>query len=204
MRRRSKASGEVVKRRRRKATPEHQNAPKGVRPHSSPSQEKIVSQLTRERDEALEQLSGALERQTATSEVLQVISSSPGELKSVFEVILENATRICEAAFGNLWLREDDDLRIAATHGTPTEYREYALQIGNITKVPTSGGRIIRMDRGSVVGRAAIEGQLVHIPDILADPEYTHHEGRKIGGWRAALGVPLLREGNVLGVFFLS
>jgi GAF domain-containing protein len=204
MRRRSRTGGEVVTRRRRKATPAHHNAPKGVRPHSSSPQEKIVSQLTRERDEALEQLSGALERQTATSEVLQVISSSPGELKSVFEVILENATRICEAAFGNLWLREDDNLRIAATHGTPTEYRKYALQIDDITKFPTSGGRTIRMDRGSVVGRAAIEGQLVHIPDILADPEYTHHEGRKIGGWRAALGVPLLREGNVLGVFFLS
>ena len=100
MRRRSRTSGEVAKRRRRKATPEHRNAPKRVRPHSSSPQGKIVSQLTLERDEALEQLSEALERQTATSEVLQVISSSPGELKSVFEVILENATRICEATSG--------------------------------------------------------------------------------------------------------
>ena len=60
------------------------------------------------------------------------------------------------------------------------------------------------MNRGSVVGRAAIDRRPVHIPDVLADREYTEHEGRKIGGWRAALGVPLLREGSVIGVLFLS
>jgi adenylate cyclase len=136
--------------------------------------------------------------------VLGVIANSSGNLNLVFETILENATRICEATFGNLWLREDDNFRIAATHGTSTEYRKYALKIDDITKVPTSGGRMMRMDRGSVVGRAAIERRPVHIPDILADLEYTEHEGRKIGGWRAALGVPLLREGSVIGVLFLS
>ena len=72
-----------------------------------------LAQRTAERDEALEQ-------QTATSEVLEVISSSPGELEPVFQAILENATRICEAKFGNLWLLERDGFRLAALHGAPT------------------------------------------------------------------------------------
>ena len=195
MKRRSKAGGQSVKARRRKfATSKRLNATTPLPSSLNVSED---AKAERERDEALKQLSAA-------SEVLGVIANSSGNLNLVFETILENATRICEATYGNLWLREDDNFRIAATHGTSTEYREYALKIDDITKVPISGGRILRMDRGSVVGRAAMERRPVHIPDVLADPEYTKHEGRKIGGWRAALGVPLLREGNVIGVLFLS
>ena len=198
MKRRSKAGSQTVKARRRKsATSKRLNASTPLASSPNVSEDAKATRFERERDEALKQLSAA-------SEVLGVIANSSGKLNLVFETILENATRICEATFGNLWLREDDNFRIAATHGTSTEYREYALKIDGITKVPTSGGRILRMDRGSVVGRTAIERRPVHIPDVLADPEYTEHEGRKIGGWRAALGVPLLREGNVIGVFFLS
>src|SRR5262249_6387715 len=188
MKRRSKAGSQIVKARRRKSAP-------SKRLNATPFSSEDVTRF--ERDEALKQLSAALE-------VLGVIANSSGNLNRVFETILENATRICEATFGNLWLREDDNFRIAATHGISTRWREYALKIDDKTKVPTSDGRIIRMDRGSVVGRAAIEKRPVHIPDVLADPEYTEHEGRKIGGWRAALGVPLLREGKVIGVFFFS
>ena len=65
-------------------------------------------------------------------------------------------------------------------------------------------GRDVPQDRGSVVGRAASEGKLVHVPDVLADPEYTWSEAQKIGGYRAALGVPLLRKGNVVGVIFVA
>jgi two-component system, NtrC family, sensor kinase len=73
----------------------------------------------------LNELRESLQQQTATSEVLSVISSSPGELQQVFESILENAVRICGAKFGNLWLREGDSFRIGATHGAPSEYEDY-------------------------------------------------------------------------------
>ena len=73
----------------------------------------------------LNELRESLQQQTATSEVLSVISSSPRELQQVFEFILENAVRICGAKFGNLWLREGDSFRIGATHGAPSEYEDY-------------------------------------------------------------------------------
>ena len=150
MKRRSKAGGQPVKARRRKsATSKRLNATTPLPSSPNVSEDAKATRFERERDEALKQLSAA-------SEVLGVIADSAGNLNLVFETILENATRICEATFGNLWLREDDNFRIAATHGTSTEYRRYALKIDDITKVPTSGGRIMRMNRGSVVGRAAI------------------------------------------------
>src|SRR5262249_822450 len=71
------------------------------------------------------ELTESLEQQTATSEVLGVISRSPGELRLVFEAILQNAVRVCGAKFGNLWLREGDFLRIGATHGAPAEWSEF-------------------------------------------------------------------------------
>ena len=128
-----------------------------MRRRSSSLTEK-VARLARELNEAVEQ-------QTATAEILRVISSSPGDLQPVFEAILENATRICEAKFGNLWLREGDKFRIVAMHGGSPEYREYlfaeplvaldaqdaasrvvshreVLQIDNISKAPTYGMRM--------------------------------------------------------------
>src|SRR5262249_60817610 len=87
----------------------------------------------------------------------------------------------------------DGDLfHVAARYGFSTENQEYVEQ------------HPITVDRGSVVGRTAVEGRLVHIADVLADPEYTYFENQKIAGYRTALGAPLLREGNVLGVIFVG
>src|SRR4029453_19071013 len=84
---------------------------------------------TRELAETRKALAEALEQQTATSEVLGIISSSPGALEPVFQALLANAVRICEAKFGNLWLLEGDSFRIAATHGAPSAYRDCLQEI---------------------------------------------------------------------------
>jgi hypothetical protein len=115
MRRRSRAGGEPVKTRRRKTLALKSGyAPKAAvrRSSSAADKETKVALFKRERDEALAQLSAA-------SEVLKVISSSPGDLKPVFEAILENATRICDAKFGTLYLRDGDAFRVVAMHNTP-------------------------------------------------------------------------------------
>src|SRR5215510_6494597 len=112
MRRRSKAGGKIAKTQRRKTF-----APKAVRRSSLPAvgNEIEVERLTRE-------LIEARQRETATSEVLKVISSSPGELESVFDAMLENATRTCDAIFGTLYLREADLFRAVAVHNAPPAY----------------------------------------------------------------------------------
>ena len=119
MRRRSKTGGEPVKTRRRKTvTPKRRDAPKAVRRSSASGQEAEVARLTRERNEAVEQ-------QTATSEVLQVISSSPGDLQLVFETMLGEAVRICDAKFGNIFSRDGEGMHLVARHNTPAAFAEY-------------------------------------------------------------------------------
>ena len=117
MRRRSSAGDEPLKARRPKtAAAKEPRCAKGCAPSQfiRSSEETKVARLTRERDEALEQ-------QTATAEILRVISSSPGDLQPVFEAILQNATRICEATYGAMWLREGDGFRNTAFHGVLPE-----------------------------------------------------------------------------------
>src|SRR5215472_7105932 len=116
MRRRSRASSKLAKARSRKAMPKRRKATT-VRAEESES-----ARLRRERDEALEQLSEALKQQTAASEVLRLISGSPGELGAVFDAILVNATRLCEAKFGILLLWEGDAFRTVALHNAPPAF----------------------------------------------------------------------------------
>jgi hypothetical protein len=100
--------------------PKRRNAPKAISRTNSPqtSEETEVARLARE-------LNDAREQQTAMSEVLEVISSSPGDLNPVFESVLENATRLCEAKFGNLFLRTEDGFRFVAVHGVPSTHIEW-------------------------------------------------------------------------------
>src|SRR5262249_13728016 len=139
------------------------------------------------------ELSEALEQQTATSEVLQVISSSPGELEPVFQAMLENAVRTCDAKFGTLYLREADAFRMVATHNAPPAY------------VEARDREPFRPPPSSPLGRAASTRQVVQIADIRTTQAYTEGfrpivEAVELGGFRTVLSVPMLKESELIGV----
>jgi adenylate cyclase len=134
------------------------------------------------------ELSESLEQQTATSEVLSVISSSPGELPPVFHAMLENATRICEASFGNLLLREGDTFRRVATHNAPPNFATF------IAKEPL----IHRRQSGSL-NRLIETKQADHVADMAVDEPETPIV--KFGGARTLVAVPMLKENEFIGVF---
>jgi GAF domain-containing protein len=130
----------------------------------------------------------SLERQTATSEVLKTISRSTFDLNAVLQVLIENATRLAGATQGFVFRFDGAHARLAFSHNAPPAYK--ALIEAN----PIAPGR------GSMVGRILLDRRPVHIPDVLADKEFTWREAQKLGGFRSMLGVPMLREGNLIGV----
>src|SRR5262249_1040939 len=147
---------------------------------------------TRELAEARGHLSEALEQQAATSEVLQVISSSPGELEPVFQAMLANAVRICEARFGNLYLHEHGALRFVAGHNVPRAFAE-ARRRGPFRPAPGSGfGELIRTK------------QTVQIADVAATQPYAERDPAvvdavELGGVRTLVAVPMLKNNDLVG-----
>jgi signal transduction histidine kinase/putative methionine-R-sulfoxide reductase with GAF domain len=136
------------------------------------------------------ELAEALEQQTATSEVLRIISSSPGELNQVFQAILANATSLCEAKFANLFLCEGDAFRVVAMHNAPTAYAEERLR------------QPLRQGLDSGLSRCARTKQMVQIPDLMADPAAAPMLAR-FAAARTILAVPILKEGDVIGVIII-
>jgi two-component system, NtrC family, sensor kinase len=144
----------------------------------------------------LNELRQSLQQQTATADVLKVISRSTFDLQTVLETLTESAARLCEADYAWLFHREGDLFRLMAIYGNSSDAQARLRDFFKTHEV--------RAERGSITGRAALEGRVVHVPDVLADPEYTWSGPQEIGGYRAALGAPLLREGNVAGVIFVA
>ena len=139
----------------------------------------------------LNELRESLQQQTATADVLKAISRSAFNLRSVLEELVRSACLLCGADFGHIRQREGEYFPVAASFGLMPEEHVLFMRPGRLT-------------RGSVPGRAIDEGHIVHFPDVLDDPEFTSQGLAKAVGFRAAIGVPLISNGSVVGVLILN
>jgi signal transduction histidine kinase/DNA-binding response OmpR family regulator len=140
----------------------------------------------------LNELRQSLQQQTATADVLKVISRSTFDLKSVLNTLVESAARLCEADLVSIPRLAGAIFDHVATFGYNPDFRKF------LQRNPIVPGR------GTIAGRVFLEGKTSHIPDVLDDPEYDFSEGQKVGGYRTILGVPLMREGASIGVLLLG
>jgi GAF domain-containing protein len=139
----------------------------------------------------LNELRESLQQQTATADVLKVISRSTFDLQTVLDALTASAARLCDADFAFIFQRFGDLFHLAATHGFSGDFIEYQKQ------------NPIPLGRGSLTGRTALERKMVHIPDVLQDLEYTWTKSIELAQFRTMLGIPLLREGLPIGVIAL-
>jgi two-component system NtrC family sensor kinase len=137
-------------------------------------------------------LSEALSQQTATADVLKIISRSAFDLPTVLRTLVEAAARLCEADQGTIAREQDGSFRRVASHGYSPAFNDV------LTEMP------VEYERGSATGRALVEKRAVHIADVTTDPDYTFAEAREKGGFKTVLAVPMLRDGEAIGVIALS
>jgi two-component system, NtrC family, sensor kinase len=150
------------------------------------------TRLLQELRQRTDDLSESLQQQTATADVLKVISRSTFDLETVLKTLVESAARLCDAEKATITRQRDGAFYRAESFGFSREFMDHVRDIP------------VTLDRGSVTGRALLEGVVVHIPDVTSDPDYHFDEGVKFGNYRTLLGVPMMREGVAIGVLALT